>query len=156
MLRCCIWIILVHFQQVLWRSVLLEKVWNSLYIRKVCRANKGSGTDTSSCANLFMTENIIETWIQVLHTKNWNMILAEMTPRTSRLPVNWVRTSVTHKEKSKGVFTEGYPENIISYYSSAFAINRELKNHDEVHDDDVCWLGKDWNENVSFGGKKET
>ena len=27
--------------------------------------------------------------------------------------------------------------------------NRELKNHDEVHDDDVCWLGKDWNENVS-------
>ena len=125
MLRCCIWIILgveiVHFQQVLWRSVLLEKVWNSLYIRKVCRANKGSGTNTSSCANLFMTENIIETWIQVLHNKNWNMILAEMTPRTSRLPVNWVNTSVTHKEKSKGVFTEGYPENIISYYSSAFA-----------------------------------
>ena len=34
--------------------------------------------------------------------------------------------------------------------------NRELKNHDEVHDDDVCWLGKDWNENVSFGEKKET
>ena len=34
--------------------------------------------------------------------------------------------------------------------------NRELKNHDEVHDDDVCRLGKDWNENVSFGGKKET
>ena len=33
---------------------------------------------------------------------------------------------------------------------------RELKKHDEVHDDDVCWLGKDWNENVSFGGKKET
>ena len=33
---------------------------------------------------------------------------------------------------------------------------RELKNHDEVDDDDVCWLGKDWNENVSFGGKKET
>ena len=33
---------------------------------------------------------------------------------------------------------------------------RELKNHDEVHDDDVCWLGKDWNENVSFGWKKET
>ena len=35
-------------------------------------------------------------------------------------------------------------------------VSRELKNHDEVHDDDVCWLGKDWNENVSFGGKKET
>ena len=35
--------------------------------------------------------------------------------------------------------------------------NRELiKNHDEVHDDDVCWLRKDWNNNVSFGGKKET
>ena len=34
--------------------------------------------------------------------------------------------------------------------------NRELKNHDEVHEDDVYWLGKDWNENVSFGGKKET
>ena len=33
---------------------------------------------------------------------------------------------------------------------------RELKNHDEVHDDDVCWLGKEWNENVSFGRKKET
>ena len=33
---------------------------------------------------------------------------------------------------------------------------RELKNHDEVHDDNVCWMGKDWNENVSFGGKKET
>ena len=35
-------------------------------------------------------------------------------------------------------------------------IIRELKNHDEVHDNDVIWLGKDWNENVSFGGKKET
>ena len=34
--------------------------------------------------------------------------------------------------------------------------SRELKNHDEVHDDDVCWPGKDWNENVSFGAKKET
>ena len=33
---------------------------------------------------------------------------------------------------------------------------RELKNHDEVYDDDVCWLGKDWNENVGFGGKKES
>ena len=33
---------------------------------------------------------------------------------------------------------------------------RKRKNHDEVHDDDVCWLGKDWNENVSFGGIKET
>ena len=31
-----------------------------------------------------------------------------------------------------------------------------FKNHDEVHDDDVCWQGKDWNENVSFGRKKET
>ena len=29
-------------------------------------------------------------------------------------------------------------------------------NHDEVHDDDVCCLGKDWNVNVGFGGKKET
>ena len=35
-------------------------------------------------------------------------------------------------------------------------VNRELKNHDEVHDDDVRWLGKDWNENVGFGGKKES
>ena len=34
--------------------------------------------------------------------------------------------------------------------------NRELKNHDEVHDDDVCWLRKDWNENVGFGGKRES
>ena len=33
---------------------------------------------------------------------------------------------------------------------------RELKNHDEVHDDDVGSLGKDWNENVGFGGKKES
>ena len=33
--------------------------------------------------------------------------------------------------------------------------NRELKNHDEVLDDDVRLLGKDWNENVGFGGKKE-
>ena len=33
---------------------------------------------------------------------------------------------------------------------------RELKNHDEVHDDDVSCPGKDWKENVSFGGKKET
>ena len=32
--------------------------------------------------------------------------------------------------------------------------NRKLKNHDEVHDVDVCSLGKDWNENVSFGGGK--
>ena len=38
----------------------------------------------------------------------------------------------------------------------AYLYNRELKNHDEVHDDDVCGLGKDWNENVSFGGKMET
>ena len=37
-----------------------------------------------------------------------------------------------------------------------FFANRELKNHDEVHDDDVCWLGKDWNGNVGFGGKKES
>ena len=35
-------------------------------------------------------------------------------------------------------------------------VSKELKNHDEVHDDNVCSLGKDWNENVSFGGKKET
>ena len=33
---------------------------------------------------------------------------------------------------------------------------RELKNQDEVHNEDVCSPGKDWNENVSFGGKKET
>ena len=33
---------------------------------------------------------------------------------------------------------------------------RELQNHDEVHGDDVCWLRKDWNENVSYGGKMET
>ena len=26
----------------------------------------------------------------------------------------------------------------------------------EVHDDNVCWLWKDWNENVSFVVKKET
>ena len=41
------------------------------------------------------------------------------------------------------------------YYRSNF-YKKELKNHDEVHYDNVCWLGKDWNENVSFGGKKET
>ena len=33
---------------------------------------------------------------------------------------------------------------------------RELQNHDEGHDDEVCWLGNDWNENVSYGGKMET
>ena len=43
-----------------------------------------------------------------------------------------------------------------AYYGCCMLYNRELKNHDEVHDDNVCWLGKDWNENVSFGGKKET
>ena len=41
-------------------------------------------------------------------------------------------------------------------YDAISRDNSELKNHDEVHDDDACWLGKDWNENVSFGGKKET
>ena len=42
-------------------------------------------------------------------------------------------------------------------WNSTFKLgNRELKNHDEVHDDDVCCQGKDWNENVGFGGKKET
>ena len=40
--------------------------------------------------------------------------------------------------------------------SSPSKDNRELKNHDEVHKDDVCWLGKEWNENVCFGGKKKT
>ena len=39
---------------------------------------------------------------------------------------------------------------------SSVSIIRELKNHNEVHDDDVSWLGKDWNENVSFSVKKET
>ena len=39
---------------------------------------------------------------------------------------------------------------------SSVSIISELKNHDEVHDDDVCSLGKDCNENVSIGGKKET
>ena len=39
---------------------------------------------------------------------------------------------------------------------SSVSIISELKNHDEVHNDDICWLGKDWNENVSFGEKKET
>ena len=45
---------------------------------------------------------------------------------------------------------------VVSFVVALKFPNRELKNHDEVHDDDVCWLGKDWNENVSFGGKKET
>ena len=36
------------------------------------------------------------------------------------------------------------------------SVIRELKNHDEVHDDNVCWPGKDWNENFSFGGEEET
>ena len=40
--------------------------------------------------------------------------------------------------------------------SRYYSLSRELKNHDEVHDDDVGWLGKDWNENVGFGGKKES
>ena len=51
-----------------------------------------------------------------------------------------------------------YEQNNSSTRASPFLVHffRELKNHDEVHDDDVCWLGKHWNENVSFGGKKET
>ena len=44
----------------------------------------------------------------------------------------------------------------IAWRRGAHVDNRALKNHDEVHDDDVCGLGKDWNESVSFGGKKET
>ena len=43
-----------------------------------------------------------------------------------------------------------------AYYGCCMLYNRELKNHDEVHDDNVLLTGKDWNENVSFGGKKET
>ena len=39
---------------------------------------------------------------------------------------------------------------------SSVSIIRELKSHNEVHDDVVSWLGKDWNENVSFSVKKET
>ena len=34
-----------------------------------------------------------------------------------------VETSVTQKEKSNGIFMEGHPENIISYYSSTFTVN---------------------------------
>ena len=33
---------------------------------------------------------------------------------------------------------------------------RELKNHDESHDDDVYRPLKDWSDDVSFGGKKES
>ena len=58
-----------------------------------------------------------------------------------------------HKSKSKTNFYElwafGDPFGFVGEI-------RELKNHDEVHDNDVCWLGKDWNENDSFGGKKES
>ena len=48
------------------------------------------------------------------------------------------------------------PEQILIKKYIPGPINRELRNHDEVHDDDVCRLGKDWNENVSFDTKKET
>ena len=34
-----------------------------------------------------------------------------------------VETSVTQKEKSNGIFMEGHPENIISYYSSTFTVD---------------------------------
>ena len=44
----------------------------------------------------------------------------------------------------------------ISVYGDRTDNKRELKNHDGVHDDDVCWLRKDWNENVSFGGEKNS
>ena len=47
-------------------------------------------------------------------------------------------------------------EDAIHVGASASVDNRELKNHDEVHNDDVSWPGKDWKDNVSFGGKKET
>ena len=45
---------------------------------------------------------------------------------------------------------------LLHLLSKPYQDNGELKNHDEVHDDDVCLLGKDWNENVIFGGEKET
>ena len=51
-------------------------------------------------------------------------------------------------------FSEAIPIFFNRFKSVCFLDVRELKNHDEVHDDDVYWLGNDWNENVSFGGKK--
>ena len=61
---------------------------------------------------------------------------------------------VRNKVLRNGVFQNNARSYFLSRKSNA--VIRELKNHDGVHDDDVCWLGKDWNENVSFGGKKET
>ena len=60
------------------------------------------------------------------------------------------------KDKSETTPSECKGPNSIHTMSQSSPDIRELKNHDEVHDDDVCLLGKDWNENVSFGGKKET
>ena len=43
------------------------------------------------------------------------------------------------------------------FQTSSFSLDvREFKNHDEVHDDNVSWLLKDWNEVVSYRGKKES
>ena len=68
------------------------------------------------------------------------------------------QNSHTGKKKSKTKTGQLIWQADQGYYGCCMLYNRELKNHDKVHDDDddVCWLGKDWKENVFFGGKKET
>ena len=68
---------------------------------------------------------------------NWTKI--------SLIPTSWILTP-THLQQAV-ILQSSYS------FPYARAVNRELKNHDEVYDDDVCWPGKHWNENVSFGGK---
>ena len=83
--------------------------------------------------------------------------------RRTGLFANYVNTWLKLKQESAGwpswCQTVEQKQDYILRYQEQEGIRldiRELKNHNEVHDDDVCWLGKDWNENVSFGGKKET
>ena len=54
----------------------------------------------------------------------WNYNRTGLQPRwTEQTSGEEVETSVTQKEKSNGIFMEGHPENIISYYSSTFTVN---------------------------------
>ena len=67
------------------------------------------------------------------------------------LPSYFILLSRGRKVRSTVIWIRGSWESVSSCLASH---SGELKNHDEA--DDVCWLGRDWNENVSFGGKKET
>ena len=61
---------------------------------------------------------------QFIYDRNYNRIGLQPRGHTrSGLPVKKLRRLLHKKEKRKGICMEGYPENIIFYYSSAFTIN---------------------------------